>query len=96
MRVRPSSIPLMSTSKDNQNCSEVENKRDAPLSQLTTQQDDALIAKKVKKASKPTKTKKTTKSEKTSTKPESSSPVIEHKVIEIGPKAPMVSFSMVK
>ena len=91
MRVRPSSIPLMSTSKDNQNCSEVENKRDAPLSQITTQQDDALIAKKVKKGSKPTKTKKTTKSEK-ATKPES--PVID-KVIEIGPKAPMVSFSMV-
>ena len=95
MRVRPSSIPLISTSKDNQNFSEVENKRDAPLSQLTTQQDDALIAKKVKKTSKPTKTKKTTKSEKTTAKPESS-PVIEHKVIEIGPKAPMVSFSMVK
>lgn len=42
MRVRPSSIPLMSSnaSKDNvQNCSEVENKRDAAVHQ---QSDEVL------------------------------------------------------
>ena len=89
MRVRPSSIPLMSSnaSKDNvQNGSEVENKRDAAVHQ---QSDEALVAKKAKKQAKPIK--KKPKAEK---KPDTP-PTVDDKVIEVGPKAPMVSFSMV-
>ena len=47
----------------------------------------ALVAKKAKKQAKPTK--KKTKAEKKAESP------IDDKVIEVGPKAPMVSFSMV-
>ena len=103
MRVRPSSIPLMSTNKDNsQSCSEVENKRDAVQK---SHMDDALAPKKsTKKVSKTGKTSKvkSTKTEKKVEEPKPKAevePVIESRnddqIIDIGPKAPMVSLSMV-